>query len=189
MRTEVVPSRNHPPRPLPTRCRRRVPLLMSVGVLLVLLLAGCKSGGNVSTTPTATATATATPAPFSQMLLGHGMNKDANENITIVGQTTTFKPGDPFTYVVTVKPPFGVGSLTTSLLALNSPGGSKLGTWTDNITDPTWTQFSRSWTNIDKLMQPCPGAGSNFEIQMRRGDAVIASATFTYSGCDQVTSG
>lgn len=157
--------------------------------MLVLLLVGCKSGGNVSKTPTATIAPTATPAPVSQMVFGHSINKDGNQYITIVGQTTTFNSGDPFTYLVTVKPPFGVGGLTTRLLALNTTPANSLGTWTDDITDPTWTQFSRSWTNIDKLMQPCPGAGTNFEIQMLRGDTVIASATFTYSGCQQVTSG
>lgn len=163
----------------------------SVSLLLLLLLAGCKSGGNVSTSPTATTTkpATATPAPSAQMVLGHGMNKDANEDLTIVGQTTTFNSGDQFTYIVTVRPPFGVGSLTMRLLALNTTPATNLGTWTANITDPTWTQYSQTWANVDKLMQPCTGSGSNFELDMLRGATVIASATFTYTGCGQVTSG
>lgn len=174
-----------------TTGRYGVLLLTCIGSLLLLLLAGCKSGGSVVTTPTATAThaATATPAPSAQMVLGHGMNKDANEDLTIVGQTTTFNSGDQFTYIVTVRPPFGVGSLTMRLLALNTTPATNLGTWTANITDPTWTQYSQSWTNVDKLMQPCTGSGPNFELDMLRGEAVIASATFTYTGCGLVTTG
>lgn len=160
-----------------------------MAVLLVLLLAGCKSGGNVSKSPTATAAATATPAPFSQMVLGHGMNKDAKDALTIVDQSATFNSGDQFTYIVTVRPPFGVSSLTMRLLALNTTPPTTLSTWSVNITDPTWTQYSQTWANVDKLMLPCTGSGPNFELDMLKGESVIASATFTYNGCAQVTSG
>lgn len=162
---------------------------LSIGTLLVLSLAACKSGGQVSGSPTATPLrATATVALSGMMVLGTGMRRDTQNKLVIVGETNTFDAGSPFTYLVTVQPDLGASTVTLQLSQLNQTGRStSLSTWPVHIGDPTQTEVSQSWSDVSTLMLPC--AGTRFELDLYDGGNDIAYTTFTFTGCGLAPTG
>lgn len=121
------------------------------------------------------------------MVFGSAMKKNSDGSLSIVNQTSVFTQGDPFAYLVSLRSPIGENGMGMRLYEVDASGAwYKMESWLVTADQPDWGQFSESYTTIEGMIPWC--SGTRFKLEMEVGSTVVASATFTYTGCGDTRS-
>jgi hypothetical protein len=132
--------------------------------------------------PTATLAATATPVPpgiGDHMALGHNYGQNAN-GFYIINPADTFSSAQQFAFAVNLDQRIGTTQAKLALVKELSGGAeSVVFSAPMNIPNPDYSSFANKLATSTLMYGQTPG---KYKLEMETDTAVVASASFTYTG-------